>query len=233
MAKSRIGRIAGAVRSQRTGSAKPADSVADNAGSGEPTGGIDSPPDSSSDSSTGGPPIAAGTIDPGTGFREQPATARRGRGRPRRGTSTAGSATLPRKASTKVAKVEVTQGSLANHILELHEFMAEMTAIKRLELTDKQARDLAKAISGANEHVKIPILTGKYMALAVLAWTASKIYLPMARDVAAGQFDQRVRQAPAPAVPVSATPAAPAAGAVLPATMPSEEELAGQWLTTH
>ncbi len=236
MAQGRVGRLAAALRDERGRIIKPSGGSPDPVGTEPNNGGTDNPPDSGSHGDgTSLDAGGGGAVDPGTGFRA-PEPVRRGRGRPRkeRGGDTAPGAPA-RATKTKKSVVEVSQGTLANHILELHEFLATMTEIKRFELEQRQANALAKAIHGANEHVKIPILTGKYMALAVLAWTAGRIYLPMAKDIIAERA-----QPPRPSPGVAASPPPPVnqtapavAGDIVPVV--NDADLAGEWLgkTTH
>jgi hypothetical protein len=79
----------------------------------------------------------------------------------------------------------VGQSSLTDTIVEIHEFLADLTSIKRLEMERDKAARLGKALANANQHVRIPMLNSRNAALAILAWTVIRIYGPMAKDVLA------------------------------------------------
>lgn len=181
MATRGISRLAGAVRDKRGRIVKPTGGDAVDAGS--------HPNDSGSgDSVDSGSSVeqSAGPIDPGTGFAQPAQPVRRGRGRPRnseRGTETSGK---PRSSRAQASKeVAVTSGTLTDTIVEIHQFLSDLTDIKRLEMERDKAGKLARALHNANQHVKIPMLNSRNAALAMLAWTAGRIYLPMAKDVVA------------------------------------------------
>jgi hypothetical protein len=117
-----------------------------------------------------------------------------------------------------------------------------MTEIKRLELQRDQADKLGEAIENVEAHFPVlQIITGKWAAIAALCWVAGRIYLPMAKDVMAGQLAGR----PVPAAIETRPGAAPAmtatfdhglsAGGGLPegsiVPVVDEKALANEWLT--
>lgn len=79
----------------------------------------------------------------------------------------------------------VGKDSLTDTIVEIHAFLADLTDIKRFELERDKAARLGKALANANQHIRIPVLNSRNAALAMLAWVACRIYLPMAKDVMA------------------------------------------------
>lgn len=181
MATGNLGRLAGAVRDNRGRIVKPAGGNADDAGTGAGDGGADRSADSGS-SDPGGQPDAS-PVDPGTGFAEP---TRPKRGRPRnadRGTGPARTANPTRKRQTSAGVAAVGQSSLTDTIVEIHEFLADLTSIKRLELERDKAARLGKALGNANQHVRIPMLNSRNASLAILAWTVLRIYGPMVKDV--------------------------------------------------
>lgn len=123
----------------------------------------------------------------------------------------------------------VTAGTLTDTLIEIHEFLADLTEIKRLELERDKAAKLARAFNNANQHIKIPMLNSRTAALAILGWTATRIYLPMAKDVMA-ELDGRGRpaQAPAPAPVQPAAPVGMVPGNVVP--VPAEDASLEAWL---
>lgn len=86
--------------------------------------------------------------------------------------------------------------------------LAAITEIKRLEIAEADARSLAGALIEVQRHYPLPSVKPGHMALATLAWTAGRIYLPMVRDiVTAGPGavpgaaqDAPAAQAPAPVI---------------------------------
>jgi hypothetical protein len=98
----------------------------------------------------------------------------------------------------------VAVSTLETTIFEVHEFLATMTQIERLKLSGEQAHTLAEAVANASRSVNIPALSPEKMAIAMLAWVAGRIYIPMARDVA---IERAARAGNAPA-----RPGAPVAG---------------------
>lgn len=144
----------------------------------------------------------------------------------------------------------VTAGSLADSIMDIHGFLAELTELKRLEMPRDHAQKLARALSNANQHIKIPMLNSRNAALAMLAWVAVRIYFPMAKDVmtelgqqqaphmaaaaAAGQPGSQaepMRSGSGSGSPVSMDPhAMTLPGNIVPAS--NDEETLQEWLPT-
>lgn len=119
----------------------------------------------------------------------------------------------------------VTAGTLADTIVEAHAFLAELTEIKRLEMPRDDAAKLARAVANANRHIRIPMLNSRNAALAMLAWVACRIYLPMGKAV----FDEM--SAPKrPVMVASAVVVAPSppAGGIIP--VPNDDAALAEWL---
>ena len=247
MASRRIGRLAAAVRDERGRIVRASGDDAGHAGAtptdDRPTGGDNSHADS---------PDRAEPANPGTAFGAEPAAPRR-RGRPRGSASRTDTGGTPaRKRQAEAGSVRVAAGSgargarkrggISAYIIEAHEFLAEITEIKRLELRQDQAEGLGTAIENVEQHFPVlQILTGKWAAIAALVWVAGRIYLPMAKDIAAGQLAPRPPAASQtqPASPGNA-PAAPLnsgadlnSGGLLPVldNAADERALAQEWLT--
>lgn len=230
MAQRNIGRLATAVRDARGRIVKPANGDAGDAGTDATDGGTDGSTDS------GG--VDAGTspepVDPGTGFDAAPI--RRGPGRPRKS-----SGAQPARAARKTSKeVAVTSGSLTDTLVEIHAFLADLTEIRRFELERNNAAQLARALNNANQHVKIPMLNSRNAALLMLAWTAGRIYLPMARDVmkelqtprgaGVAQAETQAERMRSGSASGSVVPMQPVAGSVVPVT--TDDAALGEWLPT-
>lgn len=103
-----------------------------------------------------------------------------------------------------------------------------MTELKRLEMDKENAGKLARALNNANQHIRIPMLNSRTAALAILAWTAARIYLPMAKDVMAEMNGlpqpAQVQQAPLP------QPVPTMAGTIVP--VPADDANLDAWLPT-
>lgn len=126
----------------------------------------------------------------------------------------------------------VSAGALTDTIVEIHHFLADMTELKRLEMERDNAAKLARALHNANQHIKIPMLNTRTAALAILAWTMARIYLPMAKDVMAeingappAQVAQHETQGAQPA-PQQPTPVM--SGSVVP--LPADDASLEAWL---
>ena len=243
MVKGRIGRLAAAVRDQRGRIVSPASGAADDA---RATASPD-PTDDGVGSVDPSPNPGATAADPGTAFQPGGSAPRAKRGRPP-GSRTDPGRAAPRKRAPQESSVRVRakRGSVSTYIIEAHEFLAELTDIKRLELRQDQADKLGAAIENVEQHFPVvQLLTGKWAAIAALCWCAGRIYLPMAKDIAAGQLDVRA-SSPSPVAQrmkggaVPAGPAAPGSGApgsgMAPVILPvldqtaSPEDLAREWL---
>jgi len=123
----------------------------------------------------------------------------------------------------------VSQTTLATAIFDLHAFVADVTALKRLELDKDQATALAKAVAGVNEHLKLPVLSSRNAALLMLFWTAGRIYVPMARDVMAGQVAKPSQAAGPVSVPVN-TSQPETQGMAGSIVLPADDAAVEEWL---
>ena len=122
---------------------------------------------------------------------------RRGPGRPR-GTGN--------KSRPGAAPLSPSVDGITASLLSVHAMLAAMTKVPELELTDDEAKALAKGIIEVNKHYPIPNMTPGYVAIGALASTAFMIY------------KKRVPALMKRKPPVQAAPVAP--GTHVPANVP-------------
>ncbi len=76
---------------------------------------------------------------------------------------------------------------LQDSIYEIHGFLAALAQQPRIAIRQDDSRKLAEALTEVGKHMPLPAVKPHHAALAALVWTAGRIYIPMARDIASAK----------------------------------------------